>query len=99
MGRNRKYGTPEEAYEAKLQKARENYKLKHEGQERKKWGFINTVITEDMVGKTIKELETEYKAQHPPRTRKAKEETKEETKEEQKEEEESEALSSKSEQK
>ncbi len=87
MGRTRKYNTPEEAYEAKLQKSRENYKLKHEGQERKKWGFINTVITEDMVGKTIKELEAEYKAQHPPRTRKPKEEEdkKEETKDETKE--------------
>ena len=74
MGRTRKYATPEEAYAAKLQKARENYKKSREGQERKKWGFINTVITPDMVGKTIKELEAEYKAQNPPRTQKPKEE-------------------------
>ena len=74
MGRTRKYATPEEAYQAKLQKARENYKKNHEGQERKKWGFINTVITPDMVGKTIKELESEYKAQNPPRAIKPKEE-------------------------
>ena len=74
MGRTRKYDTPEQAYEAKLQKARENYRLKHEGQERKKWGFINTVITADMVGKTIKELEAEHKASHPPRTRRTGEE-------------------------
>ena len=59
MGRTRKYSTPEEAYAAKLQKARENYKKSREGQERKKWGFINTVITADMVGKTIKQLEAE----------------------------------------
>ena len=73
MGRTRKYSTPEEAYAAKLQKARENYKKSREGQERKKWGFINTVITADMVGKTIKQLEAEYKLQNPPRTQKPKE--------------------------
>ena len=65
MGRNRKYATPEEAHEAKLAQAREKYRLSRVGVERKKWGFINTVITEDMIGKTIKELELEYKAQHP----------------------------------
>ena len=86
MGRTRKYSTPEEAYAAKLQKARENYKKNHEGQERKKWGFINTVITADMVGKTIKELEAEYKAQNPPRTQKPKDEPKEEPKNEPKDE-------------
>ena len=68
MGRNRKYATPEEAYQAKLQNARENYRKKTEGHERKKWGFINTVITEDMVGKTIKELEIEYKNAKRPKT-------------------------------
>ena len=54
MGRNRKYATPEEAHEAKLAQAREKYRLSRVGIERKKWGFINTVITEDMIGKTIK---------------------------------------------
>lgn len=65
MGRNRKYATPEEAHEAKLAQAREKYRLSRVGVERKKWGFINTVITADMIGKTIKELEAEYKAQRP----------------------------------
>ena len=82
MGRTRKYSTPEEAYAAKLQKARENYHKNREGQERKKWGFINTVITADMVGKTIKELEAEYKAQNPPRTQKPKDEPQDEQKDE-----------------
>ena len=70
MGRNRKYATPEEAHEAKLAQAREKYRLSRVGVERKKWGFINTVITEDMIGKTIKELETEYKSQHPSKSKK-----------------------------
>ncbi len=80
MGRTRKYNTPEEAYAAKLQNARDNYKKKTEGKERKKWGFINTVITPDMVGKTIKELEAEYKASREPKV----EETPVEAHEEQK---------------
>ena len=62
MGRPRKYNTPEEAHEAKLAQAREKYRQSRIGVERKKWGFVNTVITPDMVGKTIKELELEYKA-------------------------------------
>ena len=65
MPRPRKYNTPEEAREAKLAQAREKYRLSRVGVERKKWGFINTVITADMIGKTIKELELEYKANHP----------------------------------
>ena len=69
MGRNRKYATPEEAHEAKLAQAREKYRLSRVGVERKKWGFINIVITQDMVGKTVKELEAEYRAQHPPKSR------------------------------
>jgi hypothetical protein len=69
MPRPRKYATPEEAHEAKLAQAREKYRLSRVGVERKKWGFINTVITADMVGKTIKELELEYKANHPPKTK------------------------------
>jgi transposase len=69
MPRPRKYNTPEEAREAKLAQAREKYRLSRVGVERKKWGFINTVITADMVGKTIKELELEYKANHPPKTK------------------------------
>ena len=72
MGRNRKYATPEEAHEAKLAQAREKYRLSRVGVERKKWGFINTVITADMIGKTIKELEAEYKAQRPAAAAKAK---------------------------
>ena len=74
MGRNRKYATVEEAHEAKLAQAREKYRQSRIGVERKKWGFINTVITEDMVGKTIKEIEAEYKVQHPPKVRKSKNE-------------------------
>ena len=70
MGRNRKYATPEEAHEAKLAQAREKYRLSRVGVERKKWGFINTIITEDMIGKTIKELEAEYKAKHPSKSKK-----------------------------
>ena len=70
MGRNRKYATPEEAHEAKLAQAREKYRLSRVGIERKKWGFINTVITEDMIGKTIKEVKTEYKAQHQSKSKK-----------------------------
>ena len=62
MGRPRKYNTPEEAHAAKLAQAREKYRQSRIGVERKKWGFVNTVITPDMVGKTIKELELEYKA-------------------------------------
>ena len=62
MPRPRKYATPEEAHAAKLAQAREKYRLSRIGVERKKWGFINTVVTPDMVGKTIKELELEYKA-------------------------------------
>ena len=69
MPRPRKYNTPEEAREAKLAQAREKYRLSRVGVERKKWGFINTVITADMIGKTIKELELEYKANHPPKTK------------------------------
>ena len=69
MPRPRKYATPEEAHEAKLAQAREKYRQSRVGIERKKWGFINTVITPDMVGKTIKELELEYKANHPPKTK------------------------------
>ena len=69
MPRPRKYATPEEAHEAKLAQAREKYRQSRVGIERKKWGFINTVITADMVGKTIKELELEYKANHPPKTK------------------------------
>ena len=78
MGRNRKYATPEEAHEAKLAQAREKYRLSRVGIERKKWGFINTVITEDMIGKTIKEVETEYKAQ---RQLKSKKDVKDDVKE------------------
>ena len=70
MGRNRKYATPEEAHEAKLAQAREKYRLSRVGIERKKWGFINTVITEDMIGKTIKEVETEYRTQHQSKSKK-----------------------------
>lgn len=90
MGRTKKYATPAEAYAAKLQRARENYAKSREGVERKKWGFINTVITEEMVGKTIKEIEAEYKERNPPKQRRTKkdkheeEETKDETKEEEK---------------
>ena len=62
MPRPRKYATPEEAHAAKLAQAREKYRQSRIGVERKKWGFINTVVTADMVGKTIKELEAEYKA-------------------------------------
>ena len=62
MPRPRKYATPEEAHAAKLAQAREKYRQSRIGVERKKWGFINTVVTPDMVGKTIKELEREYKA-------------------------------------
>ena len=65
MPRPRKYSTPEEAHEAKLAQAREKYRQSRIGVERKKWGFSNTVITADMVGKTIKELELEYKAKRP----------------------------------
>ena len=65
MPRPRKYSTPEEAHEAKLAQAREKYRQSRIGVERKKWGFINTVVTADMVGKTIKELEAEYKAKRP----------------------------------
>ena len=61
MGRTRIYKTPEEAYAAKLKNAREKYREKTKDNERKKWGFINMVITPDMVGKTVKELELEYK--------------------------------------
>ena len=83
MGRNRKYATPEEAHEAKLAQAREKYRLSRVGIERKKWGFINTVITEDMIGKTIKEVETEYKAQHQSKSKKdVKENTESEVKDE-----------------
>ena len=67
--RPRKYATPEEAHAAKLAQAREKYRQSRIGVERKKWGFINTVITEDMVGKTIKELELEYRANHPSKTK------------------------------
>ena len=69
MGRPRKYNTPEEAHEAKLAQAREKYRQSRIGVERKKWGFINTIITLDMVGKTIKELENEYKAIHSQNTK------------------------------
>ena len=62
MPRPRKYSTPEEAHEAKLAQAREKYRQSRIGVERKKWGFINTVVTPDMVGKIIKEIEREYKA-------------------------------------
>ena len=83
MGRNRKYATPEEAHEAKLAQAREKYRLSRVGIERKKWGFINTVITEDMIGKTIKEVETEYKAQRQSKSKKdVKENTESEVKDE-----------------
>ena len=78
MGRNRKYATPEEAHEAKLAQAREKYRLSRVGVERKKWGFINTVITADMIGKTIKELEAEYKAQRPSKAKKIGESSEEE---------------------
>ena len=87
MGRNRKYATPEEAHEAKLAQAREKYRLSRVGIERKKWGFINTVITEDMIGKTIKEVETEYKAQHQSKSKKdVKDDVKENTESEVKDE-------------
>ena len=83
MGRNRKYATPEEAHEAKLAQAREKYRLSRVGIERKKWGFINTVITEDMIGKTIKEVETEYRTQHQSKSKKdVKENTESEVKDE-----------------
>ena len=86
MGRNRKYATPEEAHEAKLAQAREKYRLSRVGVERKKWGFINTIITEDMIGKTIKELEAEYKAKHPSKSKKdVKENTESEVKDDVKE--------------
>ena len=85
MGRNRKYATPEEAHEAKLAQAREKYRLSRVGIERKKWGFINTVITEDMIGKTIKEVETEYRTQHQSKSKKdVKENTESEVKEDDK---------------
>ena len=62
MGRKRIYNTPEEAHAAKLKSARESYKRNYvKVVERKKWGFKYTTITEDMIGKTIKELEDEYK--------------------------------------
>ena len=67
MGRNRKYATPEEAHQAKLAQGREKYRQSRIGVERKKWGFTNMTITQDMVGKTIKELETEYRIQHQPK--------------------------------
>ena len=87
MGRNRKYATPEEAHEAKLAQAREKYRLSRVGIERKKWGFINTVITEDMIGKTIKEVETEYRTQHQSKSKKdVKENTESEVKDESKDE-------------
>ena len=82
---------PEEAHEAKLAQAREKYRQSRVGIERKKWGFINTVITPDMVGKTIKELELEYKANHPPKTKvqtTVKQEEEEEDKQDDKQEEE-----------
>ena len=86
MGRNRKYATPEEAHEAKLAQAREKYRLSRVGIERKKWGFINTVITEDMIGKTIKEVETEYRTQHQSKSKKdVKENTESEVKDDDKE--------------
>lgn len=91
MPRPRKYATPEEAHEAKLAQAREKYRQSRVGIERKKWGFINTVITPDMVGKTIKELELEYKANHPPKTKvqtTVKQEEEEEDKQDDKQEEE-----------
>lgn len=91
MPRPRKYATPEEAHEAKLAQAREKYRQSRVGIERKKWGFINTVITADMVGKTIKELELEYKANHPPKTKvqtTVKQEEEEEDKQDDKQEEE-----------
>ena len=85
MGRNRKYATPEEAHEAKLAQAREKYRLSRVGIERKKWGFINTVITEDMIGKTIKEVETEYRTQHQSKSKKdVKENTESEVKDDSK---------------
>ena len=87
MGRNRKYATPEEAHEAKLAQAREKYRLSRVGIERKKWGFINTVITEDMIGKTIKEVETEYRTQHQSKSKKdVKDDVKENTESESKDE-------------
>ena len=61
MGRKRIYATPEEAYKAKLEKARARYHLKKGTDTRKKWGFINMTITEDMIGKSIKDLHTEYR--------------------------------------
>lgn len=61
MGRPRKYATAEEAHQAKLAQAREKYRLSRIGIQRKKWGFINMIITQDMIGKSIKQLEQEYK--------------------------------------
>ena len=61
MGRKRIYSTPEEAYKAKLEKARARYHQKKGSEQRKKWGFINMKITEDMIGKSIKDLHTEYR--------------------------------------
>ena len=61
MGRKRIYATLEEAYQAKLERARARYHQRKTTEQRKKWGFINMVITQDMVGKTIKDLHDEYK--------------------------------------
>ena len=61
MGRKKIYATPEEAYQAKLEKARARYHLKKGTEQRKKWGFINLTITEDMIGKTIKDVHAEYR--------------------------------------
>ena len=56
MGQTRIYKTPEEAYAARLKNAREKYKEKTKDNKSKKWGFINMIITPNMVGKNIKEL-------------------------------------------
>ena len=66
MGRPKKYNTPEEAHEAKLKSARESYKKHYVPvAQRKKWGFCNTVITENMIGKSFKEMKEQYKTEHP----------------------------------
>ncbi len=58
-----KYATLEEAHQARLRQNREYYQRKKLASgitERKKFGFKNLVITQDMVGKTINEARNEY---------------------------------------
>ena len=61
IGRTRIYKTREEAYASRLKNAHEKYKEKTKDNERKKCGFVNMIITPDVVCKTIKELELESK--------------------------------------